>query len=154
MDKQAIARDLASRTFLTFGGNETFLLFVQQYPLREFCAFEVVDDDTAWSRLENELQRPIFEAAARNGHGVITDSLVWRASRDYVERLGHKDVAAVNQRAIARTRLMIDNWKESGSQARATPVILAADVGPRARTTPRRSTRSLPLARISSLRSR
>ena len=103
MDQQALARDLASRTFLTFGGNETFLLFVQQYPLREFCAFEVVDDESAWSRLQNELQRPILDAAARNGHGVITDSLVWRASRDYVERLGHKDVAAVNQRAIART---------------------------------------------------
>lgn len=131
MNEQDIARDLASRTFLTFGGNETFLLFVQQYPLREFCAFEVVDDETAWSRLENELQRPIFDAAARNGHGVITDSLVWRASRDYVERLGHKDVASVNQRAIARTRLMIEEWKTTGSPARATPVILAADVGPR-----------------------
>ncbi|MDQ3339721.1 MAG: homocysteine S-methyltransferase family protein [Myxococcota bacterium] len=130
MDKQAIARDLASRTFLTFGGNETFLLFVQQYPLREFCAFEVVGDETAWSRLENDLQRPIFDAAASNGHGVITDSLVWRASRDYVERLGYKDVAAVNHQAIARTRRMINEWKASSSHA-ATPIILAADVGPR-----------------------
>ncbi len=131
MDKQAIARDLASRTFLTFGGNETFLLFVQQYPLREFCAFEVVDDESAWSRLEHELQRPIFDAAASSSLGVITDSLVWRASRDYVERLGHTDVAAVNHRAIARTRRMIEEWKASTSQAGETPIILAADVGPR-----------------------
>ena len=34
----------SGRTFLTFGGGETYLLFQQGFPLREFCAFEVVRD--------------------------------------------------------------------------------------------------------------
>jgi hypothetical protein len=79
MDRHQIAKALAERTFLTFAGNETYLLFVQKFPLREFCAFEVVDDDAAWARLERDLLAPIADAAAARGLGLLADSFVWRA---------------------------------------------------------------------------
>ena len=63
----------AGGTFLAFGGGETYLLFQQGFPLREFCAFEVLRDGAALERLTQELLRPILDAAAAGGHGVITD---------------------------------------------------------------------------------
>ena len=131
MQRDDVARALASRTFLTFGGIETWLLFVQRYPLREFCAFEVARDDAAWADTERGILRPIAEAAAASGLGLITDCLVWRASRDYVERLGHGDlgVAGVNQLAVDRTRRLVDSLRSE--RTADLPVILAADLGPR-----------------------
>jgi S-methylmethionine-dependent homocysteine/selenocysteine methylase len=131
--RDAVAHLLSSRTFLTFGGCETYLLFIQGYPLREFCAFEVVDDEAAWKRLGDELVRPTADAAAEHGLGLIADCFVWRASPDYVERLGHsaRGVAAVNRGAVERTRALLDDWRTSSPQARACPVLVAAEVGPR-----------------------
>jgi hypothetical protein len=133
MERNALAATLSSRTFLTFGGIETYLLFVQRYALREFCAFEIVRDEASWKQLEDGLLRPIADAAAANGVGLLTDCLVWRASSDYVTRLGHLDlgVAGMNGLAVARTRRFIDEWRATGAAARECPVILAADLGPR-----------------------
>ena len=50
-----IVRALGERTFLTFAGDETYLLYIQGFPLREFCAFEVFDDERAWRRMQDEL---------------------------------------------------------------------------------------------------
>jgi homocysteine S-methyltransferase len=124
-------RILSERTFLTFGGIETYLLFIQGFPLREFCAFEVIDDERAWRRLEDEMLRPIADAAAARGFGLLADSLVWRASADYVTRLGAPGVAAVNQRAVERMRGFIARWRAGSEAARATPVVVKGEVGPR-----------------------
>jgi homocysteine S-methyltransferase len=130
MDPNARER-LEERTFLTFGGNETYLQFIGNYPLREFCAFEVLDDEDAWQRMEDELLRPIADAAAAAGLGLLTDSFVWRASADYVTRLGAGDVADVNRRGVARTRGFIERWRAGNPAARDCPVIVAGDLGPR-----------------------
>src|SRR5688572_20457595 len=100
--REDVAATLASRTFLTFAGNETYLLFLQGYPLREFCAFEVAADEPAWKRMEDELLRPVADAAATRELGLLTDCFVWRASTDYVKRLGHErlGVAGVNAMAV------------------------------------------------------
>jgi S-methylmethionine-dependent homocysteine/selenocysteine methylase len=34
-----------SHIFLTAGGTEAFLQFLQRYPLRSLCSFELLDDD-------------------------------------------------------------------------------------------------------------
>ncbi len=51
-------------TFLTFPGVETYMLFEQQFPLRDFCAFEVFEDDNAWKELGERLLAPTARAAA------------------------------------------------------------------------------------------
>jgi homocysteine S-methyltransferase len=131
MSRAAIGTRLFERTFLTFGGNETYLLFIQGFPLREFCAFEVVDQHEAWNRMEDALLRPIADAAAARGIGLLTDCFVWRASPDYVTRLGAPGVARVNERAVGRTRDFVERWRSSSEAARACPVIVAGDLGPR-----------------------
>ncbi|HZO15857.1 MAG TPA: homocysteine S-methyltransferase family protein, partial [Polyangiaceae bacterium] len=131
MSRASIQAALSERTYLTFGGNETYLLFIQAYPLREFCAFEVIDDERAWQRMEDELLRPIADAAAVRGMGLLADCFVWRASSDYIARLGAASVAAVNERAVRRMRGFIDRWRSSGEAARGCPVIVSGDLGPR-----------------------
>jgi hypothetical protein len=81
--------------------------------------------------MQDELLRPIADTAAASGMGLLAGSLVWRASADYVARLGAGDPAAVNQRAVARTRAFIDEWRAGKPAARACPVILTGDIGPR-----------------------
>lgn len=132
--RDVVAGTLSSgKTFLTFAGVETFLLFQQQFPLREFCAFELVDDDEAWRRCCDELLRPCADAAAETGCGLITDSFVWRASNDYASKLGYdqRAIDAINRKAVERTRAFVREWQASSDSASATPVLLAADVGPR-----------------------
>jgi S-methylmethionine-dependent homocysteine/selenocysteine methylase len=129
--KVDVTRALAERTFLTYPGDETYLLYIQGFPLREFCAFEVFDDERAWRRMQDELLRPIAESAAAHGMGLLAGCLVWRASADYVTRLGAPGVEAVNRRAVERTRAFIDEWQAGSASARACPVIIAGDLGPR-----------------------
>jgi S-methylmethionine-dependent homocysteine/selenocysteine methylase len=131
MDYAQLTRALSQRTFLTYGGSETYLLFLQKFPLREFASFEVVDDDAAWERMERELLAPIADAAAARGLGLLADSFVWRASDDYVRRLGAGAVADVNARAVRRSRAFLERWRASSDAARATPVLLSGDLGPR-----------------------
>lgn len=122
---------LSQRRYLTYGGNETYLLFVQGFPLREFCAFEVFEDEAAWTRLVSGLLAPIAKAAADSKMGLMTDCLVWRASADYARRLGTADVATLNERAVRRTRDFLAGWRDGSASAKACPVIVSADHGPR-----------------------
>ena len=134
MSAEELSNALTSKPFLTSGGIETYLLFLQGVPLREFCAFELIDDEAGWKTMERSFLFPILDAAATTGFGFISDCLVWRASRDYVDRLGHtaSGVAGVNKRLVARMRRSIDEWRAAGGAgAKACPVVLAADLGPR-----------------------
>jgi len=102
---------LLDRTFLTFAGTETYLAFIQGFPLREFSAFEVVGDDAAWHRMEDALLRPIADAAATREFGLLADCLVWHASPDYIARLGAPGVGPVHERAVQRTREFVERWR-------------------------------------------
>lgn len=124
----------SGRPMLTLGGTETFLLFVQSFPLREFAAFEVFADDDAFSRLEREFLRPTADAALEHGMGLLVDCLVWRASPDFLAKLGYpaSDLARLNELAVARMERFVDDWRTTaGARATELPVVLAAEIGPR-----------------------
>ena len=78
---------MAPNRFITLGGTETYLLYIQQFNLRNFCAFEVIEDFEALRRLENDYLRPIVDSAIFRGYGVLIDALVWRASPDHITQL-------------------------------------------------------------------
>jgi len=134
MTEESAAATLASgRSFLTFGGVETHLIFDKGVELREFAAFEVLDDEAAWRALEDEFFFPTMNAALAHGHGMLVDCLVWRASPDYVAKLGRKEgVAALNRRAVDAARRLVADWRaRSGSTRESCPIVLTADLGPR-----------------------
>ncbi len=125
---------LSERNFLTAGGTETFLLFQQQFPMREFCAFEIFNDEDALAKLESEYLHPLMSAVDAHGHALLLDALVWRAHPDYIAALGYppSDVKRLNQLAVSKTKAAIDAWRvrESRSQ-QEFPALIAADIGPR-----------------------
>jgi S-methylmethionine-dependent homocysteine/selenocysteine methylase len=129
-----VAVKMAERVFITMGGTETYLQFLQQFPLRRFCAFEVVDDADAFSRLETEYLYPIVDAALEHGHGLLADALLWRASRDHVTALGYciADVASINQKAVLRMRQSLEARRLAAHPASESgQLLLSADLGPR-----------------------
>ena len=123
---------LQERLFLSAAGNETFLLFQQGFPLREFCAFEVFEHDAALAELEDRYVFPLLDAAQEAGIGILLDALVWRAHADFVTALGYpsRDVARINTHAVVRMRETVDAWRKRTPGA-DVPVLLAADIGPR-----------------------
>lgn len=125
---------LSERSFLTAGGTETYLLFQQQFPMREFCAFEIFEHDDALAELEQEYLYPLVSAVAENGHGLLLDALLWRAHPDYIEAIGYpvSDIERINRLAVARTKAAIDDWRQNTSVDNPDfPVLIAGDIGPR-----------------------
>jgi len=123
----------SGRTFLTPGGTETYMLFQQGFPLRDGCAFEILDDEPAWARLERDYLAPIFSSAHEHGHGLLLDTLVWRAQPDFVAALGHpaSDLARFNALGVARTREAVARWRAGRADRDVFEVLITADVGPR-----------------------
>jgi len=123
---------LEERVFLSSAGNETYLLFDQKYPLRDFCAFEVFENEAALSELEDRYFFRLLDAAQEAGLGMILDALIWRAHADFVAGLGYpvRDVARINSRAVSRTRESIAAWRKRTPGA-DIPVLVAGDIGPR-----------------------
>jgi homocysteine S-methyltransferase len=121
----------SGRTFLTPGGTETYLMFQQGYALRDMCAFEVLDDDTAWQQLVQGYFRPILAAARTSGHALLLDTLVWRAHPDFVTAGGRAgDLRRVNELGVRRVREAVAN--ELGDAAlRDGTALITADLGPR-----------------------
>jgi len=123
---------LTERDFMTCAGTETYLLFQQQFPLREFCAFEIFENEAELAKLETQYLYPLFDALAAHGQGILVDALVWRAHPDFVAALGYRpsDVERLNRQAVARTRDAISIWR-SRAGADHLPMLVAADIGPR-----------------------
>jgi S-methylmethionine-dependent homocysteine/selenocysteine methylase len=129
---QSLSEIFDRHLFLTAGGTETYLQFLQRYPLRNFCAFELLDDDAAFAALERAYLYPIVDVALERGRGLLADALLWRASRDYVTGLGYPaaDVARFNRLGVARMRHSLEQRRaEHGGES--CPILIAADLGPR-----------------------
>jgi homocysteine S-methyltransferase len=129
---QSLSRLFDQHLFLTAGGTETYLQFLQRYPLRNFCAFELLDDDAAFTTLERAYLHPILDVAIDGRRGLLADALVWRATSDYVTGLGYPaaDVARFNRLGVARMRQSLERRRQQRG-ADACPILVAADIGPR-----------------------
>jgi S-methylmethionine-dependent homocysteine/selenocysteine methylase len=134
MNSMGAGMMVSGRPYLTVGGTETYLIFLQDHPLREFCAFELFEDEEAFAEYERGFLRPTADAAAEHGFGLVVDGLVWRASPDWLEKLGYpaQDLARINRNAIARMHQFIREWRAArGVTAEQVPMLVAGEIGPR-----------------------
>lgn len=113
--------------FLTDGGIETTLIFLEGIELPDFAAFDL------FKRSEGEaaLRRYFLTYAAlaqRFDTGLILESPTWRASADWGTRLGYtaKEMADVNRRAIG----LLDEIRNE-CKGNAKEVVISGCVGPR-----------------------
>jgi S-methylmethionine-dependent homocysteine/selenocysteine methylase len=118
---------LGGELFLTDGGIETTLIFLEGLELPDFAAFHLLKRPEGEAALRKYF-RTYAALAERFGTGLILESATWRASADWGERLGYTEgaLADTNRHAI-RLLEEIRDEPRTGSK----PVVISGCVGPR-----------------------
>ncbi len=115
------------KLFLTDGGIETTLIFLEGLELPHFAAFDLLRDRAGWDALRKYYERYV-RIAVDNRVGFILESATWRASSDWGRKLGYSQeaLAHANRDSIA---LMVELRKKYESAA--TPIVISGCIGPR-----------------------
>lgn len=74
--------------YLTEGGTETEIMYRHGHKLREFAAFELMNDPAAVSDLR-DMYRRYLDACAAHGFGAMMAGFDYRASPDWASKLGY-----------------------------------------------------------------
>ena len=118
---------LGNDLFLTDGGLETTLIFLEGLKLPDFAAFDVLRRKDGQAVLRKYFQT-YAALAQRFGTGLILESVTWRASPDWGARLGYSasELARANRQAIDS----LDGLRNE-IQGDAKSVVISGCVGPR-----------------------
>ena len=118
---------LGDKLFLTDGGMETTLIFHQGFNLPEFAAFDLLKDAFGYEALA-KYYRNYAQLAQQHQVGFILESVTWRASRDWGQKIGYSatDITAFNRLAIS---LLEDIRQEY--ETKASPMIISGCIGSR-----------------------
>lgn len=95
----------ATTRFLTDGGLETTLMFLDGVELEHVAAFPLLNTEDGIARLTAYFDQ-YFDIARRDGLGLIVDTPTWRSNPDWGARLGYDAEALddVNRRAVEFVR--------------------------------------------------
>src|SRR5688572_15678900 len=115
---------LAGDFFLTDGGIETTLIFLEGLELPDFAAFHLLKTKGGEGSLRKYFAT-YAGLAERFGTGLILESATWRASADWGTKLGYstREMADANRRAVS---LLEDVRRDFKGKA-----IISGCVGPR-----------------------
>lgn len=120
---------LAGGLFLSDGGLETTLVYLEGVELPHFAAFVLLNDDAGRQRLRR-YYRPYLELCASTpGAGFVLETPTWRANPDWGSLLGY-DAVALAQANIDAVRLVSDLRAEWRPRLTG-PVVLSGIIGPR-----------------------
>lgn len=113
--------------FITDGGIETTLIFREGWDLLYFAAFDLLKTAEGWAALRSYF-KTYAELAKRYRAGLILESPIWRASRDWGALLGYtaESLAAANRKAIQLLEEIGDDYAAEG-----TTVVISGCLGPR-----------------------
>lgn len=113
--------------FLSDGGMETALIFLQGQELQQFASFVLLEYAEGRAELVKYYERYLSIARDR-GVGFVLDTATWRASRDWGRLIGF-DAArleAVNRTSVDLVAALRDTWETPSS-----PIVLNGAIGPR-----------------------
>ena len=121
----ALPQLTGERMFITDGGIETDLIFHHGLDLPHFAAFTLLADEHGIAVLREYYER-YLEIARRCDVGMLLDTVTWRASPDWGERLGYSpdELDAANRRAVRLAQEIRDAHEE-------TLVLISGCIGPR-----------------------
>lgn len=113
--------------FMTDGGIETTLIFLDGHDLPYFAAFHLLKTSEGEQVLRKYF-RTYGELAKKLNVGLILETATWRANPDWGEKLGYgtEDLAEVNSRAV-RLLQEIRSEYETGRM----PIVISGCIGPR-----------------------
>lgn len=113
--------------FMTDGGLETTLIFLEGQELINFSAFHLLSSLEGENALKKYFQT--YAALARKFDvGLILETASWRSNPDWGVKLGYgpDDLAAVNERLV---HLLVNI--RSAYETSRTPIVISGCVGPR-----------------------
>ncbi|MFC6655024.1 homocysteine S-methyltransferase family protein [Roseibium salinum] len=112
--------------FLTDGGMETSLIFLEGLDLPHFASFTLLRSQYGRDRIK-DYYRPYAETAVASRSGFILESPTWRANPDWAERLGYSAIAldAANRTAIEILQELARDY-----QTPASPFVISGCIGP------------------------
>jgi homocysteine S-methyltransferase len=118
---------LSQTPFLTDGGIETSLIYLDELDLPDFAAFHLLRDANGTAALQRYFRR-YADIAVRHRTGLILESATWRASADWGRRLGYTaaELVELNRRAITMLEVI-----RADVATYDTPVVISGCVGPR-----------------------
>lgn len=124
--RRALPQLDSRRPFLTDGGLETTLLFLEQRELPEFAAFPLLNSTEGRALLAAYYER-YLAVAARHQRGFILESPTWRASPRWGEALGlgEAELEALNWLAIAELQVLRERHEVDGQ-----PIVISGNIGP------------------------
>lgn len=113
--------------FLTDGGLETTLIFLEGYELPFFAAFDLLKNEKGYQAIHDYYLR-YLNIAREFGTGFIFESPTWRANPDWIKKLDYPDAAIeeINQRSI---QLLLDLKGEFNGGL--SNMLISGCVGPR-----------------------
>src|SRR5687768_13687663 len=118
---------LGADFFLTDGGIETTLIFLEGLELPDFAAFDLLKRREGEAALRKYFHT--YGALAQRFHtGLILESATWRASPDWGSKLGYtaKELAHANRRAIS----LLENIRGE-LKGGVEKIVISGCVGPR-----------------------
>ncbi len=118
---------LGGGLFLTDGGIETTLIFLEGLELPDFAAFHLLRRPEGVAALRKYF-RTYAALAERFGAGLILESATWRASTDWGARLGYSQhaLAEANRQAIRLLEEIRDERRTDSKE-----VVISGCIGPR-----------------------
>lgn len=120
---------LAGGLFLSDGGLETTLVYLDGVELPYFAAFPLLKDAAGRERLKR-YYRPYLQLCADTpGAGFVLETATWRANPEWARLLGY-DAAELAQANIEAVRL-VDELRAEWGPRLAGPLILNGVIGPR-----------------------
>jgi homocysteine S-methyltransferase len=118
---------LGQKLFATDGGIETTLIFHENIPLPHFAAFDLLKNEAGITVLRRYFEH--YTGIAReHGIGIVLESVTWRASADWGQKLGYdaQALADANRKSIGLLLQIRDEHETT-----ATPIVVSGAIGPR-----------------------
>lgn len=120
---------LSGGLFLSEGGLETTLVFLDGVDLPQFAAFPLLGSADGRERLRRYYEPYLELCATTPGAGFVLETPTWRANADWGHRLGY-DAGAL-QRANADAARWIGALRDAWQTRIAEPIVLCGVIGPR-----------------------
>jgi len=118
---------MSGKLFLTDGGIETTLIFLEGLDLPLFAAFHLFRTAQGEAALTKYF-RTYAELAQKHRSGLVLETATWRASADWGDKLGYagSELAEVNRRSVTMLETIRAEYETTD-----VPIVISGCVGPR-----------------------
>ena len=114
------------RTYLTDGGFETSMLFIEGFDLPAFAACVLLEDDVARAKMDRYFDR-FLAMAETAGTGFVLDTNTWRSGTHWADAVGRSSAQMqdLTREAVRFAMAIRDRWQD-----RVSPILLNGVIGP------------------------